>query len=218
MSVWRTTVQQKSRLERLTGTTRLLFPLCLAWTIPLTHPLTDSLRLTDWFNSEYHFWKGKKRRHIVLRKCKYSKLKSLTGCDHNGKSTNQSTWTHTHTHLLSRLNSGVCFLLLLHLHTGILPVCHCSSNHLRLTASQIDQCASKHLLGGSGAVDGGSIGDRVELDRLWLPSLLHVPRKNPAGAPSNTRTAWMMGERCTEYGAASDKRSQVTRFGLTAEP
>lgn len=52
----------------------------------------------------------------------------------------------------------------------------------------------KHSLGGSGTVDRGSIGDRVELDRLWLPSLLHVPCKNPVGAPSNTRTAWMMAE------------------------
>lgn len=37
-----------------------------------------------------------------------------------------------------------------------------------------------HSLCGSGAVDSVSIGDRVELDRLWLPSLLHVTLEKAA--------------------------------------
>lgn len=74
-----------------------------------------------------------------------------------------------------------------------------------------------HSLCGSGAVDSVSIGDRVELDRLWLPSLLHVTHKEPAGAPTNTR-ACLSGWKPAEKGAlGSNGQSQVTRHGLTDE-
>lgn len=51
--------------------------------------------------------------------------------------------------------------------------------------SLLDRC---DLLRGSGTVNSVSIRDGVELDRLWLPSFLHVhTRKTPAGGHANRR-------------------------------
>ena len=70
----------------------------------------------------------------------------------------------------------------------------------------------RHSLCGSGAVDSVSIGDGVELDRLRLPSLLHVAHKETAGAQTHER--WME-QTHTHSQSHTHTHSQVSGQGLT---
>lgn len=108
-----------------------------------------------------------------------------------------------------------CYKLLLHFqHESSLMINLIVVNipHSPIWMSVVDE--HWHSLCGSGAVYSVSIGDRVELDRLWLPSLLHVTHKKPAGAQTNEVYGWKPAE---EELSCSSRRCQVTRHGLTDE-